>query len=116
MVETITHPGFTIPNNWTSNNVRILSPSDIGNAVPSACPVDCKHRLYIFLGIICILKFIGAAGRATNFLVSVRCVEEKDKAPAMGLSLMMMSLFALIPAPILFGFIFGNIIILIAHP
>ncbi|KOX72491.1 Solute carrier organic anion transporter family member 5A1 [Melipona quadrifasciata] len=46
-----------------------------------------------------------ATGRASNFLVSVRCVDEKDKTVAMGFGLTIMSLFAFIPSPILFGFI-----------
>lgn len=51
----------------------------------------------------CFIKLIGASGRATNFLVGVRCVEEKDKTVAMGFGLMFMALFAFIPSPIFFG-------------
>ncbi|XP_076662082.1 organic anion transporting polypeptide 58Dc isoform X1 [Halictus rubicundus] len=80
------------------------SPS-LGTAVPGACPVDCMHKFYVFLAVVCLLKFSGATGRASNFLVSVRCVDEKDKTVAMGFGLTIMSLFAFIPSPILFGFI-----------
>ena len=80
----------------------------LGTAVPGACPVDCLNKFYIFLAVVCLLKFSGATGRASNFLVSVRCVEEKDKTVAMGLSLTVMSLFAFIPSPILFGYILGK--------
>lgn len=79
----------------------------LGTAVPGSCPVDCMQKFYIFLTVVCFLKFSGATGRASNFLVSVRCVDEKDKAVAMGFGLMIMSLFAFIPSPILFGFILG---------
>lgn len=79
-----------------------------GTAAPGPCPVDCMNQFWIFLAVVCVLKFTGATGRASNFLVSVRCVEEKDKTVAMGFGLMIMSLFAFIPSPILFGFILGN--------
>ncbi|XP_023288345.1 solute carrier organic anion transporter family member 2A1-like [Orussus abietinus] len=76
-----------------------------GIATPGACPVDCVHKFYVFLAVVCLLKFSGATGRASNFLVSVRCVDEKDKTVAMGFGLTIMSLFAFIPSPILFGMI-----------
>ncbi|CAH1153525.1 unnamed protein product [Phaedon cochleariae] len=74
-------------------------------AFSGSCPVDCLRQFYIFLCVVCILKFSGATGRASNFLVTVRCVEEKDKPVAMGLGLMLMSLCAFVPSPILFGII-----------
>ncbi|XP_026294065.1 solute carrier organic anion transporter family member 74D-like [Frankliniella occidentalis] len=76
-----------------------------GIATPGACPVDCSHMFYMFLAVVCVLKFSGATGRATNFLVSVRCVEEKDKPVAMGLGITLMSLFAFMPSPIFFGYL-----------
>ncbi|XP_034248496.1 solute carrier organic anion transporter family member 74D [Thrips palmi] len=76
-----------------------------GIATPGACPVDCSHTFYMFLAVVCLLKFSGATGRATNFLVSVRCVEEKDKPVAMGLGITLMSLFAFMPSPIFFGYL-----------
>ena len=81
---------------------------NLGTAVPGSCPVDCMDKFYIFLAVVCLLKFSGATGRASNFLVSVRCVDEKDKTVAMGFGLMIMSLFAFIPSPIFFGYILGK--------
>lgn len=100
------------------------------SATPGSCPIDCTQKFYIFLAVVCLLKFSGATGRASNFLVSVRykeiygylsifcakyilktysrCVEERDKAVAMGFGIMIMSLFAFIPSPILFGVILGK--------
>ncbi|KAL1123244.1 hypothetical protein AAG570_002331 [Ranatra chinensis] len=74
-------------------------------AIQGPCPVDCSTIFYMFLAVCCILKFSGATGRASNFLVSVRCVEERDKPVAMGFGLTLMSLFAFIPSPIFFGYI-----------
>ncbi|XP_012060763.1 PREDICTED: solute carrier organic anion transporter family member 2A1 [Atta cephalotes] len=97
-------PFFTeVPLETTEPTVETL-----GTAIPGSCPVDCMQKFYIFLTVVCFLKFSGATGRASNFLVSVRCVDEKDKAVAMGFGLMIMSLFAFIPSPILFGFILDN--------
>lgn len=85
----------------------LIVPSSLGSAISGACSVDCLDKFYIFLAIVCLLKFSGATGRASNFLVSVRCVEEKDKTVSMGFGLMFMSLFAFVPSPILFGYILG---------
>ncbi|XP_066600872.1 solute carrier organic anion transporter family member 74D [Prorops nasuta] len=104
-----------LPHTSTSHTVSYLTEppqttefvvaENTGTAVPGACPVDCMNQFYVFLAVVCLLKFSGATGRASNFLVSVRCVDEKDKAVAMGFGLTIMSLFAFIPSPILFGFI-----------
>ncbi|XP_044742065.1 solute carrier organic anion transporter family member 74D [Chrysoperla carnea] len=74
-----------------------------GLAISGACPVDCTTIFYIFLSVVCLIKFTGASGRASNFLVSVRCVDEVDKPSAMGFGIMILSLLAFIPSPILFG-------------
>ncbi|KAG5312484.1 SO2A1 protein, partial [Acromyrmex insinuator] len=81
-------PFFTeVPLETTEPTVETL-----GTAIPGSCPVDCMQKFYIFLTVV----------------FSVRCVDEKDKAVAMGFGLMIMSLFAFIPSPILFGFILDN--------
>ena len=106
-----------LSGNWSSTDTpyentttyeSLMTNPLLGTARPGACPVDCMHKFYIFLAVVCILKFSGATGRASNFLVSVRCVDEKDKTVAIGFGLTIMSLFAFIPSPILFGFILGK--------
>ncbi|KYQ55608.1 Solute carrier organic anion transporter family member 5A1 [Trachymyrmex zeteki] len=78
-------PFFTeVPLETTEPTVEVL-----GTAIPGSCPVDCMQKFYIFLTVVCFLK-------------------KKDKAVAMGFGLMIMSLFAFIPSPILFGFILDN--------
>lgn len=79
-----------------------------GVAFSGNCPLDCTKPFYAFLAVVCLLKFVGATGRSSNFLVGVRCVEEQDKPAAMGFSLTVLSLFAFVPSPILFGHIVGN--------
>lgn len=82
---------------------------DGGQAIPGPCPVDCFKQFVMFLSVMCFLKFIGATGRASNFLVSVRCVPEKDKTAAMGFGLMLMSLFAFMPSPVFFGWVLDKL-------
>lgn len=81
----------------------IESPKKSASSGP--CSVNCQKELFLFLAVMCFLKFIGATGRTSNFLVSIRCIEEKDKTAAIGLGSTMIHLFALVPSPILFGFI-----------
>ncbi|KAJ3639424.1 hypothetical protein Zmor_002785 [Zophobas morio] len=96
-----------IASNNTKNDKVVVGTSlhEGGFATPGNCSVDCLSKFYVFLIVVCILKFSGATGRASNFLVTVRCVEEKDKPVAMGFGLMLMSLCAFVPSPILFGII-----------
>lgn len=77
--------------------------TDFGTATPGSCPIDCSREFYIFLAVMCLLKFLGSSGMATNFLVGVRCVDEKDKPVVMGIGLCLTSLLAFIPSPIIFG-------------
>jgi Organic Anion Transporter Polypeptide (OATP) family/Kazal-type serine protease inhibitor domain len=74
-------------------------------ATPGQCEVNCQRELVFFLAVMCFLKFIGATGRTSNFLVSIRCIDEKDKTVAIGIGGSLIHLFAFIPSPILFGFI-----------
>ncbi|XP_005176681.1 solute carrier organic anion transporter family member 74D [Musca domestica] len=82
---------------------------DGGQAISGACPVNCFTQFVTFLAVMCGLKFIGATGRASNFLVTVRCVPEKDKTAAMGFGMMMMSMLAFIPSPIFFGWVLDRL-------
>lgn len=81
---------------------------DGGFATGGPCAVDCKHKFYLFLAVICLLQFSGATGRASNFLVAIRCVKEVDKTVSMALGITIVGLFAFIPSPLLFGYIIGN--------
>ncbi|KAL7029424.1 hypothetical protein ACKWTF_006241 [Chironomus riparius] len=74
-------------------------------AISGPCAVNCQRELFIFLAVMCAMKFIGATGRTSNFLVSIRCIDEKDKSVAIGLGATLVHLFAFIPSPILFGYL-----------
>lgn len=82
---------------------RNVQPEIIAKSGP--CPVNCQKELFLFLAIMCAMKFIGSSGRTSNFLVSIRSINTKDKSAAIGLGATLIHLFALIPSPILFGYI-----------
>ncbi|XP_022217786.2 solute carrier organic anion transporter family member 74D [Drosophila obscura] len=92
-----------------TSSVSHLQSLASGQAMPGSCPVNCWTQFVTFLAVMCCLKFIGASGRASNFLVSVRCVPEKDKTAAMGFGMTMCSMLAFIPSPIFFGWVFDRV-------
>lgn len=79
-----------------------------GEAVSGTCPVHCQSMLMTFLIVICLMKFIGSSGRASNFLVGIRCVEERDKTLAIGFGMSLIRLLAAVPSPIFFGYLIDN--------
>jgi hypothetical protein len=74
-----------------------------GKMTPGACLTGCALGFYTFSVISSIINCFGTSGRIGNILVNFRCVSVQDKSVTQGLILMLVSLFALIPGPILFG-------------
>lgn len=68
-----------------------------------ACGANCQFSFLMFIVITCIMHGLGSSGKIGNILVNYRAVRTEDKSFAQGLSLLMVSLFALIPGPILYG-------------
>jgi solute carrier organic anion transporter family, member 5A len=62
-------------------------------------------KFIMFLSFLCLNKFIGGTEGAANFLLGVRCVEKKDKAVSIGLSMALISFFAVATSPTFFGWI-----------
>ncbi|CAB3387511.1 Hypothetical predicted protein [Cloeon dipterum] len=92
------------PSSFISNLPQFLG----GRAFSGPCPVDCTAMFYSYIALVCLLKFTGASGRTSNFLVSVRCVSERDKATSLGFGMMLFSFFVFIPSPIIFGYIIDS--------
>lgn len=68
---------MTAANLSLERHPSIEPPAELPEEMPwlvkeGPCPVDCSTNFYIFLSIVCLLKFSGATGRTSNFLVSVR--------------------------------------------
>lgn len=74
-----------------------------GKMTPGACMKGCAFGFYAFTLISSIINCFGTSGRIGNILLNFRCVSIKDKSVTQGLILMLVSLFALIPGPILYG-------------
>ncbi|CAB0041425.1 unnamed protein product [Trichogramma brassicae] len=72
------------------------------------CKRDCFKYQMIFAMVSMIVNILGCSGKIGNVLVNYRCVETRDKSLAQGVALMIMSLFALIPGPIIFGAIMDS--------
>ncbi|XP_063238716.1 solute carrier organic anion transporter family member 74D-like [Bacillus rossius redtenbacheri] len=67
------------------------------------CPVDCSAMLHMYLGILFVIELLLGSGRVANVVLNLRCVDEKDKTLAQGLSLLVISVFGLLPTPIIYG-------------
>lgn len=72
---------------------------------PGVCVQGCMGVFLMFATISGVINLFGASGRITNLLVNYRCVDKKDKAFSQGLFLMLISMFAMIPGPILYGWV-----------
>lgn len=70
---------------------------------PGVCLENCNRAFWAFSLTSMIVNWFGSSGRIGNLLVNYRSVSTEDKSFAQGLTLMMISLFSLIPGPIIFG-------------
>ncbi|EDX04811.1 GD22119 [Drosophila simulans] len=70
---------------------------------PGICTKNCNWSFWAFSITSMIVSWFGSSGRVGNVLVNYRAVAHEDKSFAQGLALMMISLLALIPGPIMFG-------------
>ncbi|XP_055535249.1 solute carrier organic anion transporter family member 1C1-like isoform X2 [Wyeomyia smithii] len=84
--------------------IESKSPTIGGAARAGSCPVDCQSVFVVFVTVMCFVNLILAAGRASNTLVSLRCVEPRDKTISTGLGLTIGTL-SVIPSPIFFGMV-----------
>ncbi|XP_037952842.1 solute carrier organic anion transporter family member 74D-like [Teleopsis dalmanni] len=92
------------------NSTSHMTPIDnTYNATPGACPVDCFREFVFFLVVMCSLKFFGATGRASNLLITMRCIPVEDKTAAMGFGMTLISLLTFIPSPIFFGWLMDSL-------
>ncbi|XP_035914777.1 solute carrier organic anion transporter family member 74D [Anopheles stephensi] len=119
--ETIPDDGTEPPTEPSRRRKRAVEPTDEGQSstsasstppdsilytaklIPGACVQGCALGFYLFSIISSIINCLGASGRIGNLLVNYRCVSKQDKSFTQGLILMMISLFALIPGPIIYG-------------
>jgi len=72
------------------------------------CITDCNGPYLLFMVLSCVIHTLGCSGKIGNVLVNYRSVEKRDKSFAQGIALMIVSLFALIPGPIIYGAIIDS--------
>ncbi|XP_015609207.1 solute carrier organic anion transporter family member 5A1 [Cephus cinctus] len=72
------------------------------------CVGECKTPYILFMVITCFIQTLACSGKIGNVLVNYRSVEKRDKSFAQGVTLMTISLFALIPGPIIYGAIIDS--------
>lgn len=74
-----------------------------GKLTPGACLRGCTRGFFAFAIVSSVINLLGISARIGNLLVNYRCVSKQDKSVTQGLILMLISLFALIPGPIMYG-------------
>lgn len=72
------------------------------------CISDCKKSYLFFVILSSVIQTLACSGKIGNVLVNYRSVEKRDKSFAQGVTLMIVSLFALIPGPIIYGAIIDS--------
>ncbi|XP_023287779.1 solute carrier organic anion transporter family member 5A1 [Orussus abietinus] len=108
-------PGSGDPSHsWPANErVYLLpesSPQDpvMDKVSAGPCPSDCRTPYILFTVLTCIVQTLACSGKIGNVLINYRSVDKKDKSFAQGVTLMTISLFALIPGPIIYGAIIDS--------
>lgn len=67
------------------------------------CKSDCGNNLQSYITIVSIGKLIASTAFTGNILVRLRCVDDRDKSFAIGITKTILALGASIPYPLLFG-------------
>ncbi|XP_012215069.1 solute carrier organic anion transporter family member 74D [Linepithema humile] len=72
------------------------------------CTTNCNGPYLLFTVLSTVIHTLGCSGKIGNVLVNYRSVEKRDKSFAQGITLMIISLLALIPGPIIYGAIIDS--------
>ncbi|XP_008556462.2 solute carrier organic anion transporter family member 74D isoform X1 [Microplitis demolitor] len=91
--------------NYNNNNNYNSTTISKDSVVLGPCLGNCVKSYMTFIALSMICHCLMSTGKIGNVLINYRCVEQKDKSVAQGVTLMFISLFALIPGPIVYGFI-----------
>lgn len=74
-----------------------------GEVTSGYCKADCGNNLQSYITIVSIGKLIASTAFTGNILVRLRCVDDRDKSFAIGITKTILALGASIPYPLLFG-------------
>lgn len=83
-------------------------PDTYNLVIAGPCKEHCLAPYVLFTIVMTFSNFLGCTGRIGYMLLSFRCVDTRDKSLVQGILLMVFSLLALIPGPIIFGAIMDS--------
>eukprot|EP00092_Neocalanus_flemingeri_P019109 GFUD01020699.1.p1 GENE.GFUD01020699.1~~GFUD01020699.1.p1 ORF type:complete len:655 (+),score=122.20 GFUD01020699.1:219-2183(+) len=81
----------------------------INGAVGGFCPVDCSGKFYFLVGLLMAMGLLVASSKVGTQLLTLRSVEPEDKSASMILMISVLSLFVLLPSPVIVGSLMDNI-------
>lgn len=107
-------PGFDQHSKTSSIPSSETYPSGLSETVRSSitmddtvkagpCPRDCGVPYLWFIVLTAVIQMFACSGKIGNVLVNYRAVSTEDKSIAQGFAMMFISLFGLIPGPIIYG-------------
>ncbi|KAJ8669938.1 hypothetical protein QAD02_001197 [Eretmocerus hayati] len=99
-------PDLSLKSNNAMDSELVHSYTD--QVVSGPCKEDCSVSFTLFTIVTILVNILTSSGRVGNVIVNYRCVEIRDKSLAQGIGLVMISLFAMIPGPIIFGAIMDS--------
>ncbi|XP_040584004.1 solute carrier organic anion transporter family member 74D [Lepeophtheirus salmonis] len=108
--------GKTIYENCScieGNSLKVPDVSNIsysksigGDGIIKYCEDEsCGSQFIIFMSILGLFGILGTSTRIPNLIITLRAIDPKDKAAALTLSVSLLSLFAFLPATVVFGYI-----------
>ncbi|KAL1123271.1 hypothetical protein AAG570_002357, partial [Ranatra chinensis] len=99
------HNCTCVPN--SSNNLFPFE-SYHGALKGGPCPSECGYKFGLFIALMFLAHFVGTSGKIGNIIINYRSVAPEDKPFAHGLSLFFIGMVALIPGPILNGWLIDS--------
>lgn len=89
-----------VKQKYVYENCMCLGPNV--TAVSGYCPLQCQN-LFPYVLVFAIFVLIHSTSEVGSMLLTLRCVEPKDKAMALGLIAFAIGLFGNVPCPIIYG-------------
>ena len=112
VTETNTSVTHSWPKSWPDIDVlppaSALNDGSVHHAFSGYCPSSCQKQFFYFIGILGLTGFVFTGNRLPALLVFMRAVEPRDKTTAFTFIVSFISMFSLIPGPIIYGAIFDS--------
>ena len=100
------------PDSWPDKEKELATnwneSFNIHYAYSGYCPSKCEDQFILVLLVFAFLAFLLSTSQLPTILVFMRAVEVRDKTTAFSFTVSFLSLFALIPGPLVYGAIFDS--------